>query len=139
MFVLDTDTLDHYYRENQKVLARVAAAGLANIFIGLPTRVELLQARFEYLRKAADAAQLKRAQHWLFETERLLAEWTIVSFSEAALVEFDRLRAMKPLRKIGRIDLLVACIALANQATLVTRNVRDFVLVPRLKVENWVD
>jgi tRNA(fMet)-specific endonuclease VapC len=43
------------------------------------------------------------------------------------------------LRKIGRADLLIACIALANGATFATRNVRDFKLVPGLRVENWVD
>jgi predicted nucleic acid-binding protein len=34
------------------------------------------------------------------------------------------------LKKIGRGDLLIAAITLANQATLVTRNEKDFCLVP---------
>jgi tRNA(fMet)-specific endonuclease VapC len=41
--------------------------------------------------------------------------------------------------KIGRADLLVASIALANRATLVTRNLRHFREVPGLSLENWVD
>jgi tRNA(fMet)-specific endonuclease VapC len=57
----------------------------------------------------------------------------------AACQEFDNLRVHRSLRKIGRRDLLIARIALANQATLVTRNLRDFSLVPRLRIENWVD
>jgi tRNA(fMet)-specific endonuclease VapC len=58
---------------------------------------------------------------------------------EAAAFEFDRLRAARRLRKIGRADLLIASIALAHRATLVTRNVRHFEQIPRLIVTNWVD
>jgi len=46
---------------------------------------------------------------------------------------------MKELRKIGRADLLIASIALAKNATLVTRNVGHFKLIPGLKTVNWAD
>ena len=49
------------------------------------------------------------------------------------------LRSNKKLREIGRGDVPIACIALANQATLVSRNLKDFRRVPNLKVENWAD
>ena len=52
---------------------------------------------------------------------------------------FDRLRQDKAVRKIGRNDLLIACISLAQDATLVTRNTKDFSLVPGLKLANWAD
>ena len=47
--------------------------------------------------------------------------------------------ALKKLKKSGRADLLIAAITLANRATLVTRNEKDFRQVPGLQVENWVD
>ena len=43
------------------------------------------------------------------------------------------------LKKIGRGDLLIAAVAQARRAKLATRNVRDFQLVPGLRVENWAD
>jgi len=43
------------------------------------------------------------------------------------------------LKKIGRADLLVASVALANRAVLVTRNLRHFRQTPNLELENWVD
>jgi len=62
-----------------------------------------------------------------------------VPFDQHAVAEFDRLQAIRSLRKIGRADLLIASIALANQAILVTRNLRHFKQVPQLVVVNWVD
>ena len=53
--------------------------------------------------------------------------------------EFDRLRQSRKLKKIGRADLLIAAITLANRATLVSRNLKDFRQVPGLQVENWAD
>ena len=38
---------------------------------------------------------------------------------------------------IGSNDLLIASIALANNFTLVTHNLRDFSRVPKLKIEDW--
>ena len=41
--------------------------------------------------------------------------------------------------RIGTMDLKIACIALAHDATLLTRNASDFAKVPGLRVENWLD
>jgi tRNA(fMet)-specific endonuclease VapC len=71
--------------------------------------------------------------------DRALAGFEIVPFDASASAEFDRLRSDKKLKKIGRADLLIACIALAHQATLVTRNLKHFEQVPGLRLENWAD
>lgn len=41
--------------------------------------------------------------------------------------------------RIGTMDLRIASIVLAHHATLLSRNLRDFRLVPGLRVENWLD
>ena len=82
---------------------------------------------------------LTRAQQLLVRTEELLAQIMVVSLNETAANQFDRLRTVKGLRKIGRADLLIASIVLANRATLVTRNLRHFNQIPGLTVINWVD
>lgn len=138
-YLLDTDTFDHYHRGNANVSKRVSEIGLDQIAISVVTRMEVLQARFEYLRKAATAAQLRIAQFWLDDSDRWLTKWRITPFDEAACRQFDELRLQKGLGKIGRPDLPIACIAISSGATVVSRNVRDFKLVPRLHVENWVD
>lgn len=52
---------------------------------------------------------------------------------------FDQLRTNKKLKKPNLKDLLIACIALAHDATLVTRNTKDFQPIPNLKLINWAD
>jgi len=36
-------------------------------------------------------------------------------------------------------DFKIACICLAHDATLLTRNLADFKPIPGLRVENWLD
>lgn len=56
---------------------------------------------------------------------------------EEAADHFERLKHLR--QKVGTQDLKIACIALAHDATLLSRNVQDFVSVPGLRVENWLD
>jgi len=138
-YFLDTDIYNHYHAGQAQVVSRVGSTAWSDLAITVVTRMEILRGRFEFLKKAATGAELTRAQLRLDESESALTKWRIIPVDNAACIEFDRLRANRALRKIGRADLLIACIALANRATLATRNVRDFKLVPGLRVENWVD
>jgi tRNA(fMet)-specific endonuclease VapC len=103
------------------------------------TRVEILRGRFDFLLKAADGAQLQRAQHWLDQSEADLRKLPVVTIDARSAAQFDKLRKHKKLIKIGRRDLLIGCIAIANNATLVTRNVKHFRQIPNLNVEDWAD
>lgn len=137
MILLDTDTFSLLSRGHARIRARIEAAA-DEVAITIVTRVEL-QGRMAFLMRAADAEQVLRAQQWLQRTEEDLAELPIIPFDAAAAAEFDRLLGRRGLRRIGRGDLLIASIALAHRATLVTRNLRDFQRVPGLQVENWAD
>jgi len=135
-YFLDTDTLNHFHAGHPRVVRRVKDANPAELAITVPTRIEILRGRIEFILKAAAAEQLLRAQQRLDESDRALGQWSVAPLSSLAAEQFARLHAQKGIRKIGRADLLIACIALANRATLVTRNVRDFTVVPGLNVEN---
>ncbi|MDJ0567867.1 MAG: type II toxin-antitoxin system VapC family toxin [Pleurocapsa sp. MO_192.B19] len=139
MYLLDTDTLTHLYRGNSNVVRRLKAVDDVDVGITIITKVEVLRGRIDYLLKAETGANLLKAQELLFRTEELLNQLLIIPISQAASLEFDRLRAVAKYRKIGRADLLIASITLANRATLVTRNQRHFKQIPGLRVENWVD
>lgn len=138
MYLLDTDTLSALHKDNPQVVARVAQAD-AKVATTIITRIEILRGRIEFVRKAATGAEILRAQQWLNRSEELLALLEIVPFDAAAAKLFDGLRSASGLSKIGRADLLIASIALAQRATLVTRNLRDFQAIPRLSVQNWME
>jgi tRNA(fMet)-specific endonuclease VapC len=138
MILLDTDTYTLHQLANERVLERCRRAGEIPA-ITLVTQIEVLRGRHETVFKAEDGARLLRAQQVLVLTLQHLRQFPVVHFDDAAAAAFDRLRQTKGLKKIGRGDLLIAGIALAAQAILVTRNVRDFRKVPGLQVENWAD
>src|SRR5262245_46548577 len=139
MIVLDTDTLTLFLHDHQRVVERLDAE-TDTIAITIISRIETLQGRFATLLKAADGAELQRGQERLDQAERDLARIPLVLPIDAdSAAEFDGLRENKKLKKIGRADLLIAAITLANRATLVTRNLKHFRLVPGLQVENWAD
>jgi tRNA(fMet)-specific endonuclease VapC len=65
------------------------------------------------------------------------AEYTIVSFDEAAADQFDIFVAAKI--RVGTMDLKIAAITLSHEALLLTANRQDFEKVPGLRFENWLD
>ncbi len=139
MYLLDTDTLTRLHGGHPRVVERLRRLDDPAVGTTLVSRIELLRGRFEFLLKAANGAELLRAHHWLRKTEELLAELPIIAPDAASAAEFDRLRANRKLRKIGRADLLIGSIALAHQATVVTRNVKHFRQIKELSVVNWID
>jgi tRNA(fMet)-specific endonuclease VapC len=64
------------------------------------------------------------------------ADWHVLGFTETAAEEFRRLRRERV--RIASPDLKIASIALANGATLLSANLRDFEQVPGLRVEDWL-
>jgi tRNA(fMet)-specific endonuclease VapC len=82
---------------------------------------------------------LLHAQQLLIRSEEFIEAMIVVALDQSAATLFDRLAKAPALNKVGRADLLIASIALANRATLVTRNRRHFEKVPGLMVVNWVD
>jgi tRNA(fMet)-specific endonuclease VapC len=137
--LLDTDILTHLHAGNANVVARLKSSAQTEVGIIIITKVEVLRGRIDYLIKTESGESLLKAQELLFRTEALLSTLLIIPIDRAASLEFDRLRDVAKFRKIGRADLLIASITLANRATLVTRNLRHFRQIPGLKVENWVD
>jgi tRNA(fMet)-specific endonuclease VapC len=139
MRLLDADTISFLHRGDARVLQRLAECTDPEISVGIVTKSEVLRARIEYLLKAANAEHVLRAQTLLQRSEKLLDGLKLVSFDSRAATEFERLRSMRKVQSIGHVDLMAASIALANDATFVTRNLKDFRQIPGLKLENWID
>lgn len=65
--------------------------------------------------------------------------WSSLPFDDRAAEAYGAIRAL--LQRSGQIiggnDLMIAAIALSNDLTLVTHNVREFSRVPGLSIEDW--
>jgi tRNA(fMet)-specific endonuclease VapC len=59
----------------------------------------------------------------------------VLGYDDEAGAQFERLRKMRI--HIGTMDLKIAAIALASDATVLTRNISDFGRVPGLRAEDW--
>jgi tRNA(fMet)-specific endonuclease VapC len=73
----------------------------------------------------------------LIERVMFFSRWSILPLDNESAATFARLRAHGI--RIGTLDLKIAAITLAHDATLLTRNTADFAQVPGLKFENWLD
>jgi tRNA(fMet)-specific endonuclease VapC len=139
MTILDTDILSLLFAGHSRVAERFDKEE-DEIVSTIVSRIEILEGRFASVMKAEDGTRLLRAQERLRSSEEDdLPIVPLLPFDAPAAAEFDRLLGNKKLKKIGRGDLLIASIALARRATLASRNVRDFRLVPGLRIENWAD
>lgn len=141
MIVLDTDIVTLLaYGKNEKLRRRIEAVKEdEELAVTVVTRMEILQGRFASLLKAANEEELKKASDRFRTSEALLHSFAVVDVNETAAAHFERLRKQRKLTKMGRSDMLMACIVLAHDALLVTRNVDDYKPVVGLRVSNWAD
>jgi tRNA(fMet)-specific endonuclease VapC len=139
MIILDTDTMTHFSYGNENVRNKIESVGAdERLAVTLITRNELLRGRADSLLKASDEEELRKAMERFRQTEDMLTDFLVLPVDDEAVRQFGRLRKQKKLKKMGRADLLIACITLAQDALLVTRNEKDFKLVTELRIENWV-
>ena len=131
MYALDANAVIDYLRGKGAVAANLLAASPADI--GLPA-----VAAYEVWVGVMGSQNAAR-RTVLFE--QLLATLRILPFdgSTSRMAAEIRHRLERKGEAIGPLDTLIAATALANGATLVTRNVREFARVPGLKVVNWYE
>jgi tRNA(fMet)-specific endonuclease VapC len=59
----------------------------------------------------------------------------MLPFPAAVIQRFEQLRLLR--LNVGLMDLRLAAVALENNLTVVTRNLRDFGRIPGLSTEDW--
>jgi tRNA(fMet)-specific endonuclease VapC len=66
---------------------------------------------------------------------RFFSKWKLLPLQESAVSVFRDWQQARV--RVATTDLKIAAIAVANHATLLSRNLRDFERVPNLHVEDW--
>lgn len=135
LFVLDTDTVSLLQQSHPQVSPRVAAQPAGEVAITIITVEEQLRGWFTYLRKAKNPPQSAAAYERLRISVAFLARTNILPYSVSSIERFQRL--LKAKTGVRADDLRIAAICLEIGATVVTRNVSDFGVIPGLSVEDW--
>lgn len=131
MLILDSNIISYYLRGDPQIVPRVQA--LAPAEVGVPAIVEY-ELRYGLLRLPQEVAKPRLAalMQLLQPMQRLPFDSDCATHAARIRVELEA--AGTP---IGPHDTLIAATALRYQATLVTRNVREFSLVQGLQWLNW--
>jgi tRNA(fMet)-specific endonuclease VapC len=138
-FVLDTDHTSALEwgsgGAGQRLMVRLNTLPLGEAATTIITFEEQTRGWLSVLARARSLDEQVEAYRRL---KRLLGNYLkieVLDFDAPAAAEFERLRGLR--LRVGTMDLKIAAIALAHGATVLTRNVKDFGLVPGLRVEDW--
>jgi tRNA(fMet)-specific endonuclease VapC len=141
MWILDTDHVSFFLGGDLQVIERfnqitpspaVTIITVQEVFNGWVSELNRPNVRKEEL--------LKKYQRF-FQATEFFKQVRILEFDEAAYNRYNTLLAQNELLRKKRLlqDMRIAAIALSVGATVVTRNRRDFELVPGLRLEDWTD
>jgi tRNA(fMet)-specific endonuclease VapC len=140
LWILDTDHTSLFLAGNKPIAAQIAAHS-NDIAITVITVQELFNGWMGKLNDPAQANKLAHLYTKLWETTEFFKIINILNFDREAencdriLRQSSKSLAKKKIEK----DLRIASIALVNNATIVTRNYKDFSQIPNLKIENWAE
>jgi len=134
-FLFDTDRLTLYERGNPLVVQHVVAQPLGDVAISAVTAEESLRGRLGYLGRPLTGAARVRAYSLFIGTLKLISSIPILAYDSVCEMEYQQLRGLVP--RVGSQDLKIAAVALVHRLILLTRNRRDFSLVPGLLLADW--
>lgn len=131
MLVLDSNTISYYFRGDPQVVPRLQALRPADLSVPAIVEYEL---RYGLMRLPAIAAAPRLAA-----LAQFLLPVQLLPFDSECAAHAARIRAELEAvgTPIGPHDTLIAATALRHQATLVTRNTREFSRVSGLQWLNW--
>lgn len=137
-YLMDTDhvsLIDRAGPESARILARIAALPPYSVAVSIISYEEQMRgwmaeiARMQSVDRQLDAySRLDRMREYYCFTP-------VLAFDEEAIIQFQSLWLRR--LRVGTMDLKIAATALANTATLITRNSSDFGKVSGLTVEDW--
>ena len=139
MVVLDTDHASELGMRSVpglRLLDRINQSGETPTITAI-TVEEQMRGWLAEIRRHTDPALLITPYRHLVRQVELLASGNILPWDQAAVAMFADLRTQGV--RTGTQDLKIAAITLAHDARLLTRNTLDFIKVPGLRFENWLD
>jgi tRNA(fMet)-specific endonuclease VapC len=139
MILLDTDHVNVLQSRGGQfaaLAANMAASADQDFATTAVTVEEQMRGWLALIHRTNDVHAQIPAYQRLIGLFDFFARWQLVAFDEGAADEFKGLR--KQSVRIATMDLKIAATVLANNALLLSANLRDFRQVPDLRVENWL-
>ena len=139
MIILDTDCLSLLNREkileSSKLRQKLEEFPPDELYTTIITFEEQMRGWLAFIAKAKTPEQQIYAYEKLHRALEAYRNTAVLDFNEQAAKVFQKLKSNKI--RIGTMDLKIASIAVANEAILVSRNIKDFEQVPNLTVQDW--
>lgn len=137
MYLLDTDHLSLIQRggpAGRSILLRLiqSQAAFATTVI---TYEEQTRGWLDHFSRAKTLDEQVIAYQRLQQHTESYRAINVITFDNAAAQHYQHLRKTYP--RLGKMDLKIAAIAATQNATVLTRNHKDFGQVANLNVENW--
>jgi tRNA(fMet)-specific endonuclease VapC len=139
LLVLDTNHFSEWERSSpagKRLHERLKSSG-KEMAVAIVTVEEELRGWLAEINRHHDLDRQIVAYTKLRRVVECFGEWIMLGWDTESAALFRGFRAQGV--RIGTMDLKIACIALAHDATLLTRNTTDFRQVPGLKFENWLE
>jgi tRNA(fMet)-specific endonuclease VapC len=137
MLILDTDHLseiDRGFAGGAQLVRRLALSG-EEVATTIISAEEQLRGWLAQIARLQDPLREVEAYGRLQGRLAFFAKWNVLPWTQEAAEIFVRLRASGV--RVGSMDLKIASIALSQNATVLTRNLRHFAKVAGLRSENW--
>ena len=138
IYLLDTDHATLIQRGGHSgdvIRARIASAPSGTVFVSIVNYEEQIRGRLAEISRSHSIVKQRDPYTKLSDTLTMYCQAPVLEFDDRAIEQFQRLWLLR--LRVGTMDLKIAAIALANDATLLTRNLSDFEKVPGLRVEDW--
>lgn len=133
MYLFDTDIITHVFKKNpsRQLLARLAETPQQEQHISAITISEIVYGAWKSEHPRRHLDNLEKV---------LLPAVNIVTFDAKAAYVCGAVRARleREGKSLALADLEIAAIAIANDLTLVSGNLRHFARIQELRVENWL-
>jgi len=129
-YLLDTNICIHFFKGQYGLIEKIQKIGFEKFAISEITLAELIYGA----EKSQNISKNKKV------VEKFADKITIISISDTIeIYGKEKARLKTKGQAISDLDLFIGATAVVNNMVLVTRNVKEFVRIKNLKIENWID
>lgn len=131
MYLLDTNIISYWMRGDLKLINRMKSFSPSDLSLSTITLAEIYY--------GIEKSPVKKKERRL-KIDSIKSELEIFPFNEQAALKYSivRVELEKQGQPISERGTQIAAIALANKLCLVTHNTKEFIRIPKLRVEDWV-